>query len=53
MSIEICCDGDKCRSKDLKVFYCEDCYTALGYELEKANQIIRDLEEKIESLQKG
>jgi hypothetical protein len=47
MGIEIYCDGRQCRSKNMDIFYCVDCYTFLESELEKANQKIMELEDEL------
>ena len=49
MGIEITCDGNKCRNRNLDTFYCVDCYLALENELDKAYQRINELEEELKS----
>ena len=51
MSIQIYCDGKNCRSTDMKIFYCEDCYGALQDSLDEANDRIAELEQENEKLQ--
>ena len=44
MSIEIRCDGQKCRNRDFDICYCQDCYITLQTQLEKALERISELE---------
>lgn len=46
--IEIFCDGKNCKSRNMEVFYCEDCYINLENQLEEARDKISELEAELE-----
>ena len=47
------CDGDRCKTKDMTIFYCEDCYLSLQNENEGLREEIASLREELRNTEQA